>query len=85
MTINNVHVSEDAIRELCTITNRDNAGRHFTEFSSHYRELESAGLIEITRPVHTTGIYYSQEYWTVEVTQDGIDLVDASPELQAAD
>jgi len=72
----------DAFRELCTITTRDEAGRHFTEFSSHWKELEEAGLIEIGRPVHeATGISYSQEYWSVQVTEDGLAVVEANPEL----
>lgn len=81
-TINGTSISEDAIRELCTLTTRNEAGRHFTEWASHYGELEAAGLIAIGRPVHSaTGISYGQEHWSVEVTQDGIDLVDANPEL----
>lgn len=78
-------ISEDAIRDLCNISTRDNAGRHFTEFSNHWRELEDAGLIMINRPVHITGTPYSQEYWTIDdITHAGQDLVDANPELHPA-
>jgi hypothetical protein len=75
-------LTDDQIRELCVLTTRDEAGRHFTEWSSHWKALESAGCIKVTRPVHTgTGIDYSQEYWTLEVTPEGQDVVDANPEL----
>lgn len=75
------NLSDEAIRELCTITTRDNAGQHFTQFSSHWEELEAAGLVKVTRPVHSTGIAYSQEHWTIEVTPEGVDVVDTNPEL----
>jgi len=44
-------------------------------------DLEDAGLIRINRPVHgPTGMQYSPEYWSVEVTEDGQQLVDDNPE-----
>ena len=47
-------------------------GSQFTEFMNHYDYLESVGLIAIHRPIHdATGIPYSQEYWTLEVTPLG--------------
>ena len=79
---NGVKVSEDAIRELCVLTTRDEAGRHFTAWSEYYQTLEDAGLITIDRPVHAaTGIGYSQEHWSVEATEEGRDVVEAHPEL----
>lgn len=46
-------------------------------------ELEDEGLLQITRPVHgQTGIWRAQEYWSVEVTEAGIDLVEANQEYQ---
>lgn len=75
-------ITDDMIRELCTLTTKDHAGRHFTETSSHYDELEAAGLITINRPVHQpTSIQYSHEYWTLEVTPEGQDLVDSRTDL----
>ena len=66
--------SEAALYELETLTTRDEAGRHFTEWSSHYEELESAGLIAIRRPVHAaTGLSYRQEDWAMEVTEKGVE------------
>ena len=68
---------------LAQIVTRDEAGRHFTEVyaTDDLMELEHEGLIEIARPVHdATGIRYQQEYWSVNVTQEGQALVDACPE-----
>ena len=72
----------DKVRILAKITTRDEAGRHFTSLfrSSDLAELESDGLITIDRPKHHTGIPYSEEYYTVEVTPDGVDLVEANPD-----
>ena len=61
---------------LCT---RDEAGQHFTETADHdvLDELESLGLLMIHRPTHeATGIPYSSEYWTLEVTEAGIEAVE---------
>lgn len=74
--------SEEMIRELCILTTRDDAGRHFTDWSNHYEHLESAGLIRIDRPTHSaTGIPYGMDQWTLEVTGEGQAIVDANPEL----
>ena len=76
-------MTDDQIRELCVLTTRNEAGRHFTEWAQHWEALEKAGLIRVDRPVHEpTGVSYSQEYYTLEVTEEGQDLVDANPELQ---
>lgn len=76
------NLSDDAIRELCILTTRNEAGRHFTEWARHCDALEAAGMVTIHRPVHqATGIPYGMEEWSVEVTEDGQDLVDANPEL----
>jgi hypothetical protein len=78
-------VTDDMIRELCILTTRDDAGRHFTEWSEHYEVLESEGLIAIHRPVHgSTGIDYDLQYWSLELTEKGIALVEANPELHSA-
>ncbi len=77
-------LSDDTIRELCILTTRDEAGRHFTEWANHYEELEAAGLVKINRPIHQpTGIDYSQEYWSVEITPEGLEVVEANPELHS--
>lgn len=57
--------------KLGRITNRDEAGRHFTEVYSGdwLTRMESLGLITIDRPVHeATGIPYACEYWSVAVS-----------------
>jgi len=59
------------IATLATLSNHDEAGRHFTEVCSTWDEMEAKGLIEIQRPVHETGIPYSEDYWTFELTEDG--------------
>lgn len=74
--------TDDQIRELCTIATRDDAGRHFTATSDHWPALEAAGLINVYRPVHAaTGIPYSLEHWSLEVTDDGQALVDSREDL----
>ena len=78
-------ITDDIIRELCTITTLDQAGQHFTLRYDHWEALERAGLIVVHRPVHETGVPYSLDYWTVEVTDDGQELVDAHPELHPED
>ena len=79
-------VAEDAIRELCVLTNRNQAGQHFTEWSQHWEALEREGLITVHRPIHeATEIPYSQEYYSLEITEDGQDLVDANPELHPSE
>lgn len=72
---------------LAEITTRDEAGRHFMERydEADIWELEEEGLIEVRRPRHeATGLRYSQEYWSVEVTAEGQDLVGAYPECWPA-
>lgn len=73
------------VRILSTLTTRDEAGTHFTQRygDTALQALEKAGLIVINRPVHEAAhIPYSQEYWDVEITEDGITLVEAHPEYQ---
>ena len=71
---------EERAEVLAVIVNRDEAGRHFTEVWDWdtLNELEEAGLIYIDRPIHEpTGIPYSEEYYSVTVTEAGQELVDA--------
>lgn len=71
--------SEERVAVLAVIVTRNGAGRHFTAVWDWdtLNELEGAGLISIDRPVHEqTGIPYAQEYYSVEVTSTGQDLVD---------
>ncbi len=75
--------TERKVSILAVITTTNEAGRHFTEVFDYddLSALEEEGLIEIDRPVHgATGISYSQEHWSVAVTQEGIDMVEANPE-----
>jgi hypothetical protein len=61
---------------LCT---RNEAGQHFTETADHdvLDQLESLGLLRIHRPIHdATGIPYSSEHWSLEVTEDGVKAVE---------
>ena len=74
--------SDEQIAELCILTTKDEAGRHFTEWSIHYDALEQMGLITIDRPIHTaTGLSYDCQYWTLEITEHGLAVVEANPEL----
>ena len=61
------------LQHACT---RNEAGQHFTQFMRYWDYLEYVGLIAIDRPIHeATGIPYSQEYWSLEVTQLGLDSI----------
>ena len=59
------------LQQACT---RNDSGQHFTEWMRYWGYLESVRLIVIDRPIHeATGIPYSQEYWSLEVTELGLD------------
>lgn len=77
-----MNTSEQA-RILSKIATRNEAGRHFMEIydTEALASLEADGLIEIYRQIHgATGIACSQEYWSVQLTDVGFDLVEANPE-----
>ena len=66
----------EAFSELQSACTFNEAGIHFTESMDHFEYLESVGLIQIHRPIHeATSIPYSQEYWSLEVTPLGQNLV----------
>jgi hypothetical protein len=78
----------EMVAHLATMTNRDDAGRHFTERypDALIRELEANGLVAVTRPVHRpTGIPYDESHWTLELTPTGLELVERFPEYHPAD
>lgn len=68
-------VSDGDLRMLGQLSTRDESGRHFTEAYSWdwLDRMERLGMLEIVRPVHEIGMPYSREYWSVEVTEQGID------------
>ena len=71
------------VKILSAICTRDEAGKHFTEIydARELDDLVAEGLITIFRPIHSaTGTAYSPEYWSVDVTDEGIALVEANPE-----
>lgn len=74
--------TENTVAILSTLTTRDDAGRHFTSLLGRdtISALEAEGLVTVVRPVHSTGIPYSEEHWSVEVTPEGVELVEAYPE-----
>lgn len=75
-------LTDEMIRELGLLTTRDEAGRHFTEWSNYYEELEALGLVEISRPIHeATGMSYDCQYWSILLTDEGLAVVEANPEL----
>lgn len=78
--------TEETVKVLSTLTTRDEAGRHFTSRLSRttISILEAEGLCTVSRPVHSTGIPYSEEHWSVEVTAAGVELVEAYPEYTAS-
>ena len=77
-----IEITDDMIRLLAVIATHDEAGRHFTEAYPGWDDLELCGLIDVYRPEHeATGIRYSPEFWTLDVTADGLELVAASEHL----
>ena len=65
------------MESLCTC---NEAGRHFTETTDPgaLKDLETLGWIKIDRPIHdATGIPYDAKYWTVTITEEGMDIIDA--------
>ena len=77
-TTTEITAGSELLRMLATITNRDEAGRHFTErYSDETLDaLEALGMIEIDRPVHApTGIDYDRQYWHLSVTELGQETV----------
>jgi len=79
-----MNIVENQIRELCVIETLTISGMHFTEWAKHYDALESLGFVEIHRPVNPdTGIAYSQDHWSLAITEDGQFVIDAHPELHA--
>lgn len=66
----------EVLTELQHACTRNDSGQHFTQFMRYWDYLEYVGLIAIDRPVHQpTGIPYSFEYWSLEVTQLGLDSI----------
>ena len=75
--------TSDKVAMLSTLCTRDSAGQHFTSKFSRddLGTLEAEELIVVNRPIHeATGLPYSEEYYTVEVTEAGVELVEAYPE-----
>jgi hypothetical protein len=74
-----ITTGSDLLWTLAHVTNRDEAGRHFTEVypDDQIEALEGLGLIAIDRPVHEpTGLPYSPEYYHLSVTEEGQETVD---------
>ncbi len=66
----------EVFSELQHACSRNDSGQHFTDFMKYWDYLEYVGLIAITRPIHQpTGIPYSCEHWSLEVTQLGLDSI----------
>ena len=77
--------NEEMIRVLCNIMTRDESGVHFMDRypQETIEALEAARLIVIERPLmESFDVVSSREYWTVELTERGKELVGANPELQ---
>jgi hypothetical protein len=70
---------QELVQILGVITTKDHAGVHFT--TNYTRDvlesLEWVGWIKIHKPVHeATGLEYSEENWSLEVTPEGQKVVD---------
>jgi hypothetical protein len=74
--------AKEALEELLHITTQSEGGSHFTEAFRRWMDLEQAGLIRVHRPVHeATNIQYSNQYWTVELTEQGMAIAKDLSEL----
>jgi len=74
--------AREALNELIHMADRTESGKHWTEATRRWRDLEEAGLIEVHRPVHTqTNIQYGQEYWDYEFTETGREIATQLVEL----
>ena len=74
---------DDKVR-LGRLTERDEAGRHFTvqEPMDWLLRMEAAGYIRIERTVHeATGMQYAPEYWHLEVAPEVGDWFDVHGNL----
>lgn len=70
-----IEITNEDLRKLGELTTRDEAGVHFTRrYSREWLDrMEEAGMIRIHKPVHpATKLEYSEEYWSAEVTLEGI-------------
>jgi len=69
--------AREILSELGKVANFNEDGRHFTQFLKHWQDLEEAGLVEVYRPEHSaTGIRYSQEFWSIQLTEAGKDTLE---------
>ena len=69
--------AREILSELGKVATFDEDGRHFTQFLKHWQDLEEAGLVEVYRPEHSaTGIRYSQEFWSIQLTEAGKDTLE---------
>ena len=69
--------AREVLSELGRISTFNEDGRHFTQFLRHWQELEEAGLVEVHRPDHeSTGMRYSQEFWSIVLTDEGRDALE---------
>lgn len=77
--------TKSLLQLLSTICTRDESGKHFTEVYSadDLARMTVAELIEISRPAHPNGVEYSQEYWSVSVTDKGIELLEDRDRAEA--
>jgi hypothetical protein len=74
--------AREALGQLLRFSPRAEAGTHWSQAFTRWRDLEDAGLIRVHRPVHpATGIQYSQEYWDAELTDQGKEVVEYLQQL----
>ena len=80
-TVGSSELTVGQLTELCNICQTNEAGQHFTEFCSDLDLWESLGFITIDKPVHhPSGIEYDSQYWTVNITDDGLEAIEAYSE-----
>jgi hypothetical protein len=70
------------LEQLLRFSPRTEAGTHWSQAFTRWRDLEDARLIRVHRAMHpATGIQYSCEYWDAELTEQGKEVVDYLQQL----
>jgi len=75
--------AREVLDELTEFSERTESGKHFSEAFRYWQVLEECGWIQVYRPVHpATGIRHDQQYYSAELTDEGLALAEYISELR---